>query len=124
MAGIGDRMNGTGMIVFRDGHPIELPGCPLPDDATLERLRKQNEEWARAVPSPGAGARRATRPTRTTRRSATGAPAPNGHSRDRASSVASRVLREGVPGGRRERRRRQWRQASASSPCASAARSG
>ena len=50
MAGIGDRMNGTGMIVFRDGHPIELPGCPLPDDATLERLRKQNEEWARAVP--------------------------------------------------------------------------
>lgn len=49
MAGIGDRMN-AGSITFRNGVPIDMPGDPLPDDETLERLRKQNEEWARAVP--------------------------------------------------------------------------
>ena len=51
MAGIGDRMAGTGMIIFDEGgYPVDRPGCPVPDDETLERLRKQNEEWARAVP--------------------------------------------------------------------------
>ena len=49
MAGIGDRMD-AGSITFRNGVPIDMPGDPIPDDATLERLRKQNEAWARRVP--------------------------------------------------------------------------
>ena len=46
----GGRMNDTGMIVFRDGRPIDLPGCPVPDDETLSRLEKKWEAWARKVP--------------------------------------------------------------------------
>lgn len=58
MAGVGDRMD-AGWIAFNaDGFPIDKPGAPVPDDATLARLKKQNEEWERDVPQTvGAPAR-------------------------------------------------------------------
>ena len=53
---IGDRMGGDGDFLFfdQDGFPIDKPGNPVPDNATLARLGEQYEEWRRRVPAgPG-----------------------------------------------------------------------
>ena len=50
MAGIGDRMDAGSITFDVDGFPIDKPGDPVPDDETLARLKKQSEEWERAVP--------------------------------------------------------------------------
>ena len=53
MAGIGERMGGDGDFLFfdQDGFPVDQPGNPVPDDATLARLGAQHEEWNRRVPN-------------------------------------------------------------------------
>lgn len=57
-----DRMSADDWIVFgADGRPRSPSGGPLPDDEILERLRKQGEEFRRALPPVGTAAPRPLR---------------------------------------------------------------